>query len=221
VRIAPVPKVSISGRVLFDNQAAAQSLSASSIRVLTLAATVGDAGIGVGSGGSPLPVNEDLTFELKTTPGEMAIRAVVSGWQVRTVRVDGVDVTDRGLAVGAQGLSGVEIEMTDRSQEVSGTVSDVGGNPVADYAVLIFARDRSLWTAAFNRYGATSRPGSDGRFKVSTLPVGEYYAIALDRSDAVEGQDPEFLEGLARSASAFSLNEGEARTLDLKLFTAQ
>ncbi len=221
VRLAPVPPVSVTGRVWFEDQAAAQSVKPSAVRVTTLASTVGDAGIGIGSGGSPLPVNDDMTFDLKTTPGQMGIRAFVPGWQVKAIRVNGADVTDTSLDVGSQGVSGVEIEMTNRLQELSGTVTDVDGKPVAEYAVVVFAQDRSHWTAAFNRYAGTIRPGADGRFKLVTLPAGDYYAIALDRSDAIEGQDPEFLEGLTRQATTVSLAPGDTRTLELKLFTEQ
>ena len=53
------------------------------------------------------------------------------------------------------------------------------------------------------------------------LPPGDYYAIALDRVDPAQSQDPEFLEGLSRQASSFSLSPGDTRTLDLRLFTVQ
>ena len=219
VIVAPIVPVSITGSVFFDDQAAAQSLTPSGVRVATLAATLGDAGIGVGSGGNPMPVNDDFTFEMKTTPGQMGIRAFAPGWQVSAIRVNGTEVTDSGLDVGGQGVSGVEIEMTNRLQEVSGAVTDADGKGVEEYVVLVFAQDRSRWVAAFNRYGATIRPGTDGRFKIATLPAGDYYAIALEHSDAIEGQDPEFLESLTRLASTVSLAPGDTRTLELKLFT--
>jgi hypothetical protein len=221
VRLAPIVPVSITGRVSFEDQAAAQSLTPSAVRVATLASTVGDAGLGIGSGGSPLPVKDDFTFDLKSTPGQMGIRAVAPGWQVKAIRINGTDVTDSVLDVGSQGVSGVEIEMTNRLQEVSGAVTDADGKAVDSYVVVLFAQDRSRWVAAMNRYAATGRPGNDGGFKVTTLPPGDYYAIALDRSDAVEGQDPEFLEGLMRMASPVSLAPGDKRTLDLKLFIVQ
>jgi len=221
VQLTRVVPVSITGRVSFDDQAAAQSVRASTVRVATLASTVGDAGLGVGSGGNALPVKDDFSFDLKTTPGQMGIRAVAAGWQVKSIRVNGTDVTDTELDVGGQGVSGVEIEMTNRLQELSGAVTDGDGKMVTDYAVVIFAQDRSRWAAPFNRYGATGRPGADGHFKVATLPAGDYYAIALDHSDAIEGQDPEFLETLSRLASPVSLGQGDSRTLELKLFTVQ
>src|SRR4029078_1993052 len=92
------------------------------------------------------------------------------------------DVKEMELEVGRQGVSGIEIEMTNRLQELSGSVTDGDGKMATDYSVGIFAQERSRWAAPFNRYGATGRPGADGQFKVSTLPAGDYYAIALDHS---------------------------------------
>ena len=100
-------------------------------------------------------------------------------------------------------------------------MTDAGSGLVKDYVVIVFAQDRARWLAPFNRYFSLGRPGDDGRFKVGTLPPGEYYAIALDRADPTQSQDPEVLDGLSRQASAFSLGEGENRTLDLRLFTVQ
>ena len=69
--------------------------------------------------------------------------------------------------------------------------------------------------------GLMGRPGDDGRFKVAMLPPGDYYAIALDRTDPTEWQDPEFLDGLSRQASAFSLAQGETRVIALRLSSLQ
>jgi hypothetical protein len=66
-----------------------------------------------------------------------------------------------------------------------------------------------------------ARPDQTGTFKVTTLPPGEYFAIALDHVDQMQWTDPEFLESVSRQASTVSLIEGETRTLDLRLFTFQ
>jgi hypothetical protein len=143
----------------------------------------------------------------------------LSGWQLKSIRVNGADVTDTGIDVGAQGVRGVEIELTNHLQQISGAVTDGGAGAVKDYVVVIFAQDRARWTAAVNRYFAIGRPRDDGQFTIRTLPPGEYYAIALGRADPSQWQDPDFLEGLSRQASTFSLAPGDTRTLDLRLFT--
>ena len=44
-----------------------------------------------------------------------------------------------------------------------------------------------------------------------------YYAIALEFIDPNESGDPEFLDRIRTKATMFSLNDGETKTLDLKL----
>jgi protocatechuate 3,4-dioxygenase beta subunit len=228
VRLTPVVPVTLSGRVSFDDPGAAQALKPSAIRVMAQALNPDDT-IGFPAAPGPPPtLQDDFSFELKINPGRIGLRTTVqaapgtpNGWQVKAVRVSGIDVTDSGVQVDARGATGIEIELTNRRQEMSGAVTDARGDPVKDYAVILFAQDRVRWGAPFNRYFATGRPGDDGRFKIATLPPGNYYAIALDRIDPAQSQDPEFLEGLTRQASTFSLTQGETRTLDLKLFTVQ
>jgi hypothetical protein len=228
VHLAPVVPATVSGRIFFDDPGAAQSLKPSALRVVWQALNPDDIGIGVAGGPAPT-VQDGLTFELKTAPGRIALRVIVapltpttpSAWQVAAIRVNAVDVTDIGLDVGSQGVRDVEIELTNRSQQISGLVTDAKGGAVKDCVVMLFAQDHRRWIAAGNRYFSVGRAGEDGRFKVATLPPGDYYAIALDRSDPTEWQDPLFLEGLSRQASVFSLAQGETKTIALRLFSLQ
>jgi hypothetical protein len=61
------------------------------------------------------------------------------------------------------------------------------------------------------------RPDQDGRFEVRGLPVGRYYATALDCLDPGAGGDREFPGRIRDRATAFGLNDGQVITLDLKL----
>ena len=224
VRLAPAMPVLVSGRVSFDDAAAAQSIRTSNVRISAQPLNQDDA-LGIGLGGVLTgQLREDFTFEVKTAAGLVALRVLVPGqagasaaWQVKSIRANGVDVTDVGIEVGGQGASGIEIEMTNRLQRLSGSVADAKGDRVKDYTVAVFASDRSRWGAATARYFALGRPGDDGQFKVSTLPPGEYYAVALDTVSPAEWQDPETLERLSRLASTFVLAPGDTRTLDLRL----
>jgi len=243
VRLAPVVPVTVSGRVLFDDAGGAPPLKPSVIQVMAQPMNVDDSGFGFPvPGGPPPPLQDDFSFELKTAPGRIALRAIVQPapgtpppspgtpppatgtanvWQLKAVRINGTDVTDSGIEIDSRGARGVEIELTNRRQQVSGSVSDANGVKVKDYTVVMFAQDRARWTAPFNRYLGRAQAGADGLFKVSFLPAGDYYAIALDGVDGSQWQDPEFLEGLIRQASSVSLAPGDTRTVDLKLFTVQ
>jgi hypothetical protein len=169
----------------------------------------------------PSPVNDDFTFELKTRPGKMRVQLAGQppGWSIRAVRYRGQDITDSGYEFRVnENITDLEVELTNRETNLSGLVTNDRGAAVKDFAVIVFAQDREKWTAGM-RYLKTSRPDQDGRFKVSGLPPGDYYAIALDYVDSSEWMEPDYLERIRAKATQVSLNEGETKSLDLKLNT--
>jgi hypothetical protein len=219
VRLAPMAPAIVTGRVVFDDAAAAASVKGTTISVN--AQLLGDERFD-GPGSFPQsPTHDDFSFEVKTMPGRIGLRAFVpsptSPWLLKSVRVQGMDVTDTGFDVSAQGVSGIEIEMTSRGQEVSGKVTGQQGQVLADYTVLVFAQDRARWPLPMNRYFAIGRPNDVGMFKITSLPPGEYFAVAVDRVDLNDWQDPDALEGLSRLATPFALTSSDTRTLDLRL----
>jgi len=141
------------------------------------------------------------------------------GWAIRAVRYRNTDVTDTGLEVRAnEDIGEVEVELTNRPTDLSGVVTDAKGAPIKDYSVIVFPTDRDKWTPN-SRYMRTSRPDQDGRYKLSGVPPGAYLVIALDYLDQNEWNDPEFLEKLRSKATPFSVNEGETKSVDLKINT--
>ena len=173
-------------------------------------------------GGGPSHVNEDGTFEMNVQPGKSIIRmgtnGVFANTRVKSIRLNGVDVTDTGIEFRPnEDVNGLEIELTTQVSGASGGVTDARGNMVKDYTVVTFARDREKWGAG-SRFLNSGRPDQDGKYKVS-LPPGDYYAIAVDYLEQGTQTDPEFLERLKERATEFSINEGEMKSVDLKLIT--
>jgi len=172
-------------------------------------------------GSGPGIVNDDFTFELKTRPGKMRLQLVgpASGWSIRSVRYRGQEITDAGYEFRAnENVSDLEVELTNRETTLSGLVTNDRGAPARDYAVIVFPRDREKWSVGM-RYLKTARPDQEGRFKVSGLPPGDYYAIALDYVDSSEWMEPEYLDRARSNASDVTLNDGETKSLDLRLKT--
>ena len=95
-------------------------------------------------------------------------------------------------------------------------MSSSRSEPVKDYTVVVFSRDRERW-GYMSRFFQTGRPDQDGRYKVKALPAGNYYAVALDYVEPGEATDPEFLDRVKDRAVSFSLNDGETKTIDLKI----
>ena len=216
VHLVGTAPVSASGRLVVD-AAAAPSLSTRAIRVL--ATPTATDGISFFGPTGPLPVNDDLTFELKTLPGRMRLTVLGLGpeWRVRAVRYRGSDVTDSGIDFKPdERLSDVEIELTNKLTSVTGLVTNGRDQKVMEYSVLVFPQDRDQWARA-SRYIQSGRPDQDGRFKVSGLPPGDYCVIALDGLDGSDASDPDFLQSVGPKATRFSLQEGETKTLDLRL----
>ena len=210
--------VTATGRVVAQDAAAAQSLRLP-IRLFTTPANPDDSTMMTGNGGGA--VKDDFTFELKVPPGKFRLMAQpVPGWTLRAVRHNGIDVTDSGLEFTAGGdASGIEVELSNHPSNLSGLVTNTRGELVKDYTVMVFSQDRDQWSGN-SRYRSGGRPDQDGRFEIRALPAGKYYAIALDYVDSGEAGDPELLERIHTKATAFSINDGETKTLDLKLQTA-
>jgi protocatechuate 3,4-dioxygenase beta subunit len=214
VWLTTVPLSSAAGRIVVD-PAAAQSLASATLSVV---ATPVDP-TPLDGGRAPARVADDLTFTVDAPAGVMQIMVlgVPAGFGVRAVRAGGIDVTDTGVEFKAgRGLAGLEIELTNKLTIVSGLVSDPRGDNAKDYSVVVFPQDQTRLKAR-SRYMKVARPDEDGRFTISGLPPGEYYAIALDRIDNVTWNDPEFLRSVQPQATMFSLLEAETKTLDLKL----
>jgi hypothetical protein len=140
-----------------------------------------------------------------------------AGWTIRSVRLNGTDITDAGIEFKAsEDISGLEVELTNKLTAISGLVTNARGEPVKDYTAIAFAQDRDKWKP-FSRYQGAGRPDQDGRFKINGLPPGDYYVIALDKIESGQTTDPDFLEMIRSKATMFTIREGETRTVDLKI----
>jgi len=219
VRLVGTKPVTASGRLLVD-AAQAQALQPASIRVMLMSPPAD--GIS-SSGGQPGSVRDDLTFEAKTRPGQMrvSVSPLPAGWGVRAVRYKGADVIDSGIEFRAnEDVSDIAIELTNRMPEISGQVTNARGDAVKDYTVVLFPEDREKWTDGNARYMRSGRPDQGGRFKLSTLPPGSYLIVAIDQIEQGEWMDPDFLDRVRSKATAITVGDGDARSVDLKLNSA-
>lgn len=215
LRLVTAPPSTISGRVILDS-AQAQSLPNTPLSLISMPRDQMIMG-----GFQPTRVADDLSFELIATIGRNSINVMnlPPGWSVRAIRINGLDVIDEGIDVKAsENVTGVELELTNKVTTISGLVTDGRGEASRDYTAVIFPSDNRRWTPG-SRYMRSMRPDQDGRFKVSGLPPGDYLIIAIDRLQQGQSSDPEFLERIRSKATAFMVNEGETKSIDLKVNT--
>jgi len=215
--VASKPSV-VTGRILVD-PAAAQALRPSTLRLGLQPVQMEMMMMG---GYAPAVVKDDLSFELKASPGQLRVTLMgpTPGWSIRSVRYHGTDITDSGMEFRpSEDIADVEVEVTNKVTDVSGLVTNGKGETLKEYSIVVFPQDREKWTAN-SRYMKTARPDQDGRYKINGLPPGEYRVIALDYLDQNEWNSPEFLDSIRSKATTFSVNEGESKSVDLRITAA-
>ena len=205
---------SVSGRVVFEG---GKPTNTAPVRVSAVA-TDADGPMAMPGGSASLTA--DSTFELKGMMGPRLFRVngLPPGWVLKSVTVNGTDVTDEGLDIKAtEPVTGMEIVVTQKSTDVNGAVTGADSKPASDYTLVIFSEDEDKWKAPMTRHVTGVRPNQEGRFQVKNMPPGNYYAIAVDYIAQGDWNDPEVLERLKARATRFRLDEGAVKTLDLRL----
>jgi hypothetical protein len=169
--------------------------------------------------------NQDGTFAIRgATPGRYRLSASVPSspgpqggpWVIKSVLANGRETLDSGLDIASDSVSGVVATFTDRLTDLTGTLLDGANHPTREFWVLVFSTDRTFWTPASRRVRPI-RPGTDGKFRLSPWPPGEYYVVAVADGDQIDLTDTQGLERLAAMAFKITLAEGERKVQDLRL----
>jgi hypothetical protein len=172
---------------------------------------------------SPARIRDDGTFEISLPAGHVLLRAAPTGgqspWRLNRVVFQDIDVGDSGIDVAPNvTIENVIVEMTNRTSEASGHVTDADGTTVRDCFVIVFAQDPARWTVQ-TRYLAIARPGQDDLFHARLLP-GDYYAVAMSDLEPGAWTDSEFLSHARDRATKFTIADGEKKSIDLKVTQA-
>lgn len=168
-------------------------------------------------------IADEGAFRLSHVFGPVLLRVNgAAGWSLERVTVDGKDITDVPTDFGS-GMSGVTIVMTKQGATLSGVVLDADGKPTREASVLVFGEAPSAWHL---RYSTTRNvtPEPDGRFTLTAIRPGTYFAIALRRDDMLSDATGSFrsvtpadFERLVKLATRVELRNGATRTVDLKV----
>ena len=165
-------------------------------------------------------VRSDGTFSLEHVvgPTQLRISNLPDGWSLKTVRLDGADVTDDTLDFGDGVSRELDLVLTDQTTHVAGRVTDRLGKAVTQYTVVVFPRETDQWIGSSRRVHGAG-PDHDGVYRLQRLPAGDYLAIAVDSLPRYAWFDSRVLEQLWPRATSFRLDDGEFQTLNLKLST--
>ena len=210
------PGATVSGRVTYQAATTATTPAAGLRVLLTPVPAIAGAAI------PPAPVSPQADGRFTFTgvpPGRYRVAIASAGaWSLRSAILGGRDTLDELLVVPpGQPISDLALTVTDQPTEVSGTLVDASGRPAAGYVVIVFSSDRAHWTIAPRRSSGIVRIGSNGSYRVTGLPPGEYYLAALIDADAQDVSDPSFLDQLVPVSLTITLFEGERKQQDLRV----
>jgi hypothetical protein len=108
------------------------------------------------------------------------------------------------------------IRFTDRTQELSGTVSDASGHPATDYFIVVIPADQKYWVKQTRRIAST-RPDGQGRFVFRNLPAGRYRISATTDLVPRDLQEVGALTTLANHSIPVVLDAGENKVVNLRV----
>jgi len=213
------PGVTVSGRVRYDGTVP-KSGTSQSWQPRVYASVVGN---NVGSRTlSWYPDNgviaEDGSFTIRGGNSRMLFRpTMIRGWELKSVMLDGVDITDVPYDTARGGTDRLEIVVTDQRQHVSGRVVDTLGRPASRFVVITFPSDLKEGAVPGRFFALSSTTRSDGTFQLQNLPPGRYFAAAFTSVHDDAQFDVDFHAPIKDRATPFDLSPGETVTLELPL----
>jgi hypothetical protein len=166
-------------------------------------------------------VDSSGTFTtMGVAPGKYFIRVAGApqGWTFHSAMVNGRDASVVPIEIEGNDVTGVMVAFTDHPSEFAGDVSIDSGSPDSA-TVLVFPTDPSAWVGygTNSRRFASTRVGKDGKFRITNLPAGDYFAVAIPDRLAGDWQNPKFLESLAGEAARIRVRDGDRVTQMLKV----
>lgn len=161
------------------------------------------------------------TFEIRgLPPGNYYLRTNLADAAIKSIVVNGRDVGSGPIDVSSgSDVPSVIVTMTSRVATLSGIVQLAPGDIAA--AVLCFPADPAAWTQfALNPVRTrTSLADSNGTFRLSGLPAGDYLVVAIPEAQRQEWRDKKFLEAASRVAARVHLEWGANVNQNLRVET--
>ncbi len=216
IMVATSLGTTITGQIVFE--AGPPTGDVTAMRVFASASNMND-GAGVPSP-PPATVAEGYTFTLKGLMGEYVLRTGVVNQFLKSVVVNGEDVTD--VPREFKDRDRVTITLTSRVSSVEGNVTDTRDVSLAEAGVILFSEDKGSWRTTSVWTKRTSLDPK-GHFRINGLMPGRYYIAAVPRQRLnVSGGDADvaFFEQLAKEATSLVVGAEEQRTVDLRLLDA-
>jgi hypothetical protein len=214
LRIATAAGVPVSGRVEFEGGAAIPA----NLQVVALETEYEYPGPSLTTAIAailPATVAPDGAFRFSSVAGPRIFRVVrlPDDWALKSVTLDGADVSDVSTTFVATGAPVLRVLLTNRTGSVTGTVLGVDGRPMRDARIVVFADDVRAWHAR-SLFIRTTLAGAGGRYSVTGLLPGSYRIAFVDQLEDGAWEDPDVLARLRTTSSALTIGAGTKAMFD-------
>ena len=141
-------------------------------------------------------------------------------WRFRSATLNGRDLADEGLEIEQTDIAGLVLTFTDKSTEVSGTVTDLKNQPDSSALVVVIPADTQGWRQSIvtPRRVRSVRTGTGGGYTFRDLPPGEYFIGAVSDAAVSNWSDPRTLDAISRVSQRITVSDGG--TISQRLTTA-
>jgi len=172
-----------------------------------------------GFGGASTEVKEDGSFKLTDVqPGRYHVRAIgLDGAYLKAARWGDQDVVETGLDLSAGAGGALDLLMSNKAPQVSGTVQNDDGKHLAGATVVLLPDEQHR--EQLDRY-PTSTTDQNGAFTVKNVRPGKYKVLAWEELEGSEYMDPDFTKPFEGKAVSLSLEEGSKEALQLTAIPA-
>ena len=150
------------------------------------------------------------TYRLERADG---LRTPLANLWLTSVVVNGREVLDAPIEL-RQSADDAVVTLSGQTSDINGVVTDPRGVVMAGQTVVLFATDRKYWFFESRRVAA-GRTNAQGRYRIRTLPAGDYYALVTDDMNEGEWFDPVALDAAARAATVVRVEQDEEKTINL------
>jgi hypothetical protein len=175
-----------------------------------------------GLAGLPSRINEDGTFKIEgINPGRFAVMvtALPQGYYVKSVRFGGADVTHAALDLTSAAGGSLDVLVSDKGSEVSGSVHNEKNESMAGLIVALWTKDPELGSP--ENGVRTASADQNGSFQFKGLPPGEYYLAAWEDAEAAQLQNRDLLAMFSDNDAKIKLGEGSKQSTEAKLITSE
>jgi hypothetical protein len=208
----------LSGRYVWDGPLTPPG-SPTGVQVIAEPAD-GNAALGTHASGPARSAREPFAIQ-GLLPGRYTLRVVGQGaLLVASIALNGQDHTYRPIDLtSGRDVDDVVITFTDKATRLSGVLRGGSGETAAGGVAIAFPVEREQWSG----YGLSSPrirsavADTGGEYRITTLPAGEYFVVAVSEDEMDGWQDPAFLDLAHAQAVRVSIGWGETKVQDVRV----